>query len=327
MILAEGAELKDNNNEIYIIKKFIDNGGFAYVYLAQRKSDQRYFAIKAFLNAFDTVENYNSFLNEITLAQQISSPHAIKYEFVNDGIIYPELPLYIIMEYAEKGSLKKELIERKEKHEFYNEHELIKIFLELAYGMKDVNKILVHRDIKPENILVTNHGLKISDFGLAKYKGESTRYITFKGYGTAPYCAPEVWNNDKNSELMDIYSMGIVFYELATLNYPYDICSDDYREAHLYKNIQPISKWNKTLSVGLSSMITKMLEKSKSKRFHSWDEIINWIENDEMYSKTEISHIVEMAVNTQIIYDISRQKAEAEMKKRRVMTENWRILF
>lgn len=80
-----------------------------------------------------------------------------------------------------------------------------------------INAELVHRDIKPENILVSNDVLKISDFGLAKIASESTRTMSFKGYGTIPYIAPEAWNSDKNTIQMDIYSMGIVFYELATL--------------------------------------------------------------------------------------------------------------
>ena len=93
------------------------------------------------------------------------------------------------------------------------------MFLQLASGMKHINSILVHRDIKPDNILIVDDVLKITDFGLAKYAEATTRSVTFKGYGTKEYCAPEVCKNEKNTIYMDIYSMGIVFYEIATLKY------------------------------------------------------------------------------------------------------------
>lgn len=184
------------------------------------------------------------------------------------------------------------------------------MFHALSYGMRDINKCIVHRDIKPANILITNQGLKITDFGLSKYIDEATRNLTFKGYGTKAYCAPEVWNNEKNTMLMDIYSMGIVFYELATLNYPYEITMNNYSEAHLLKSIQPISKWNKNVPVGISLIITRMLEKLKSKRYQSWDKIIYDLENIKQ-DDTNISNVNEKAVNAQINYIFAQQERDA----------------
>lgn len=304
-----GMELKGKNNEIYTIQGFIKNGGFGYVYKAQRKSDNKIFAVKEFQNTIND-NNKFSFMNEIEMAQTIISPHTIKYEFVNDGKLFSDLPFYIIMEYAENGSLNDEIEKRKDKNAFFNENELLRMFLELAYGMKDINKRIVHRDIKPDNILITNQGIKITDFGLSKYIDEATRYLTFKGYGTEKYCSPEVWKKEKNTILMDIYSMGIVFYELASLNYPYEITNNNYSEAHLYKNIQPISKWNISIPVGISLMITRMLEKTKSKRFQSWDEIIDYLENIKQ-DDTSINNMAEKAVNAQINYIMAQQKRDA----------------
>lgn len=97
---------------------------------------------------------------------------------------------------------------------------LLNVFAQLAEGMREISKFLVHRDIKPDNILICNGKMKISDFGLSKLAGENTRTLTFKGYGSTKYVAPEAWNNDKNTIQMDIYSMGIVFYELAFYLFP-----------------------------------------------------------------------------------------------------------
>ena len=119
--------------------------------------------------------------------------------------------------------------------------------------MKCISEHLVHRDIKPENILNFHGVLKITDFGLSKISGESTKTMTFKGYGTSPYVAPEAWNNDRNTIQMDIYSMGIVFYELATLSYPYEkpTVNDPiaFRSMHLFKPAINPSSINKNLPV------------------------------------------------------------------------------
>ena len=153
-------------------------------------------------------------------AKLLDSENVIKYLYIHDGNEFPEYPPFIIMEYTDGGTLR-DLIANRNGQQFEVET-LMGYFEQLAHGMKCISEQLVHRDIKPENILNFHGVLKITDFGLSKISGESTKTMTFKGYGTSPYVAPEAWNNDRNTIQMDIYSMGIVFYELATLSYPYE---------------------------------------------------------------------------------------------------------
>lgn len=168
------------------------------------------------------------------------------------------------------------------------------MFLQLSKGMECINAVLVHRDIKPDNILINNDVLKITDFGLAKYVEATTRNVTFKGFGTLQYCAPEVWKNEKNTLQMDIYSMGIVFYELATLQYPYMVQAGDYMDAHLYGAVENPLKYNPQIPVGIVSLLNKMLQKSRSKRFSSWKEIIDLLETGDNREKQndEIAKLV-----------------------------------
>ena len=160
--------------------------------------------------------------------------------------------------------------------------------------------------------------LKISDFGLAKYLEATTRMVTFKGYGTSLYCAPEVWNGEKNTLQMDIYSMGIVFYELATLNYPYRVENDSYMDAHLYCSVENPLKFNAKLRPNIISIINKMLQKPISKRFSEWQEIINLLNagNIDNEQNKEIARLVQVTVKFQNETDIAIQKKQGEEERK-----------
>jgi serine/threonine protein kinase len=187
------------------------------------------------------------------MAQDIDHESIIKYHYIGytDGKID-----YIIMDYANGGNLQEFLNDRIKTGNQIENNDLVTYFVEISTGMKFLNEKVVHRDIKPENILLHNGRFKISDFGLSKISGKGTRTLTFKGYGTPSYIAPEAWVNDRNTIQMDIYSMGIVFYVLATLNYPYKIGGN-----HSIMDYEQI--------------IMKMMSKSTDNRYHNWDEILN----------------------------------------------------
>lgn len=190
--------------------------------------------------------------------------------------------------------------------------------MQLAHGMKCISEELVHRDIKPENILNFNGVLKITDFGLSKISGESTKTMTFKNGGTPLYIAPEAWNNDRNTVQMDIYSMGIVFYELATLSYPYDLPAQrdvfGLRDMHLYNPIINPATKNRELPPNIVTMIIKMLEKPIQKRYTNWDEIISALKTDPL-PKDDVSEIVNKAISIRNEKDLQRQRQQTAQKK------------
>lgn len=324
MIITIGSILPDNKGNKYEVIKNIKPGGFGQVFLCKRIQDDKRFAVKTMLNAFPSNEEYNAFQNEVNAARTVKGENVIKYEFFHDGSAYNEYPPYIIMEYANQGSLKDILDERRKSNQLFTNEEITEMLLQLARGMACINEVLVHRDIKPANILIKDSTLKITDFGLAKYTEASTRYVTFKGYGTKAYCSPEVWENDKNTIQMDIYSMGIVFYEIATLEYPYRVNGDQYEEAHLYTAAESPMKYNPNLEPRIVSIINKMLQKPRSKRFKNWKEIIDILESGEnlkLYDNTLVS-LVQAAVKSQNATDNAIDKKKAEEAKKRKEWEN-----
>lgn len=324
MIITIGSIIPDDNGNKYRVIDNIKSGGFGKVFLCERDADKKKFAVKTMLDTFPSAEEYDAFQNELMAAKEIKADNVIVYEFMHDGKTYEQYPPYIIMEFANQGSLRHLLEQRRKTKTFFTNGELTQMFLQLSYGMKCINSVLVHRDIKPDNILIVDNVLKITDFGLAKYAEAVTRSVTFKGYGTKEYCAPEVWKNEKNTIYMDIYSMGIVFYEMATLEYPYTVIGNDYADAHLFKSVKNPTRYNPTIDPKLVSIINKMLQKPTSKRFSEWQEIIDMLSTGNLLdsSDSKIVSFARAAVSMQNAKDNSIQKKQSEDEKKRNERQN-----
>ncbi len=324
-ILTIDSFVKDDKDNIYILDEIIGQGGFGYVFKAHRKNDNSIFAVKTTLPAFGNSSSVISFKNEIRTASKVFGENVIRYEYVHDGDTFSEFPPYIIMEYADRGTLKNLLKNKKQSGKIYTGDELISIFKQLAEGMREINSSLVHRDIKPDNILLCGNTLKISDFGLAKVAAESTRTMSFKGCGTPLYMAPEAWDFSKNTIQMDIYSMGIVFYELASLQYPYTPIPktlEECKSSHLYSVITNLSKLNPNLSPSIVSIINRMLDKSSKKRFSTWDDIIQLL-NVQTTTDSLIDKFVATAVAAKNTEDIMRQKNEFALQQQKKEKEDF----
>ena len=326
MIITIGSKVKDAKGNTYLLKEEIGQGGFGCVYKAVRESDDAIFAIKTLLYSFSNEEAVDSFKNEIALSAKINGDNVINYVYAHNGEEYPELPPYIIMEYATGGTLKDMIARRKGEKNPFTKEELIMIYKQLISGMKSINSLLVHRDIKPENILVCDDRLKVSDFGLAKISSEVTRTKTFKGFGSIPYIAPEAWNFDKNTIQMDIYSMGIVFYELAMFEYPYEIKTNDievYKNAHMYSPIKDSNTLKKTVGTDIASIILMMLEKPTQRRFKNWAEIEEKFQADESDAPEEMSAIIDFAISKKISKDVEAQRRIEEEERAKREKENF----
>ncbi|MCD1260570.1 serine/threonine-protein kinase [Paenibacillus athensensis] len=222
-MVAPGMTVFDGSGNEYSVGKILGHGGFGFVYEIQRKQDNMVFALKTLPSDFASIEAYQSFINESQMAMKVSHSNTINYIYVHDGKELSNLPPYIIMEYANQGTLLDMINNQKNTGEFFTNELLKMYFSQLIDGMEHINSVVVHRDIKPDNILVHDGVLKVADFGLSKVSNEHTRQLTFKGIGHIKYMAPERWRQEKNTIQNDIYSMGIVFYELATLRHPYNV--------------------------------------------------------------------------------------------------------
>ena len=322
MILTIGTLVKDDQGRQYILDELLGSGRFGSVFKAHRDDGTTY-AVKALLPTFDDDKAYLSFKNEIAQSLLVKSDNVIKYIYAHDGERYPNLPPYIIMEFANGGTLR-DLLDTRQLA-LFDLSTLVGSYRQLACGMLAISKNLVHRDIKPENILVADGELKISDFGLSKMAGESTRTLTFKGYGTAKYVAPEAWKNDNNTIQMDIYSMGIVFYELATLQYPYDISSIrdplGMRDVHLFQTAKAPSDINHDLPANIVAIIMRMMEKSVHRRFNNWEDIIAALEIKDM-PQGSLSSLINKAMAHRNEADLNWQKRQATEEKEKTEKQN-----
>lgn len=266
-------------NDIYDIVDVIGHGSFGNVYMAKNRSSGAIYALKTFQRTLVSEGEVRALFNEGNLAVNITHPNVVRVIYFHDGTRYPNLPPYMLMEYV-SGSTLKEVLDTRSPRNFFSQEEMTEIYKQLASGMKAINQRIVHRDIKPDNILVEQGVYKITDFGLSKIVDAATRSQTLKGIGAKAYYAPEAWRHEKNTPAMDIYSMGIVFYQIATLNYPYNSpVNDNWQDVHFFQPpIDPLT-FNSSLDIGIVQMLMKMMAKSPSARYQNWDEVSQKLDN------------------------------------------------
>jgi serine/threonine protein kinase len=235
------------------------------------------------------------------------------------------------MDFADGGTFRQVIDSQVSKKKFLPIKRIGTIFAALINGMEAINNVLVHRDIKPDNILIANGKPKISDFGLSKVVTEATRSTTFKGIGCLPYMAPEAWQLDKNTILMDIYSLGIVFYELATLRHPLAVTKGDvksWQDAHLYQNPSRPETINPDISPVFSQLIMKMMEKKLANRFQKWSEVREFLHKNEI-PITDNSQLVDSVLKKRIDADqkANEERLKAEKRKEAIKNQESLVSF
>lgn len=307
----------------YEITKPLGNGSFGLVFEIMNQAKKK-FALKTITTAWIDKTKLKSLLNEGKLSMKISHDNVLHVFFFHNGEDYPELPPYIIMEFADGGTLKDILEHHRKSNILFSNDELRNFYKQLANGMKCINETLIHRDIKPDNILIKDDRLKIADFGLSKLAGVATRSTSFKGINHIRYCSPEAWRLEKNTKTMDIYSMGIVFYELATLRFPYTIDSkgdiiEAWKDAHMFKFPEDPQKHNTDLDLKLSQIIIKMISKNTQDRYKSWEEILERIEGeiDDTKIPFDVTNLLKRAIKKKTESEQRRLEEMAEKKSRR----------
>ena len=305
----------------YQVIQFVNAGRFGLVYKVV-DSEGNPLALKTISTGLLDGEDLSTLINEGRLATEIRHSNVLAVVFFHDGTKYQNLPPYMLMEYADGGSLAEILKSRRQSKEFFAIEDLRTMFVQLASGMKAINEKLVHRDVKPDNILIAKGTLKISDFGLSKIVGAATRSQTLKGINHIRYCAPEAWHLDCNTPAMDMYSLGIVFYELATLANPYDVDDsgnpvDAWRNAHLTKVPEDPRKRNPDLPLWLVQLVTKMMSKRPQDRYSSWDHVIDRCEEtrEAATADTDVSGLVGRAFESGQKREQAQLKAEEERRR------------
>ena len=218
-------------NGFEIIKK-IGNGSFSVVYKVRRKADNNIYALKK-VKLFKLREKEKlAALNEVRILASIKSPFIISYKeaFIEES----DKSLCIVMEYADNGDLYQKICLYKKMNLLMEESDIWRIFIQMVKGLKILHDFkILHRDLKSANILLFNDGTaKIGDCNVSKiFYGD--RGLGHTQTGTPYYASPEVWSESPYDQKSDIWSLGIITYEMLMLNPPFKAGS---MEA-LYKKI------------------------------------------------------------------------------------------
>ena len=249
-------------NNRYQITERIGIGGMAEVYRAQDNVLGRLVAVKVMLPQYAADENFTQrFKQEAASAANLQSPYIVNvYDWGQDDGTY-----YIVMEYVRGSDLKTAIKQRGA----INQRKVAEIGSQVCQALSVAHGLdIIHRDIKPQNIMVQPDGnVKVMDFGIARAKN-STKEQTSSVLGTAHYISPEQAQGKELTAASDIYSLGVVLYESATGQLPFD--GPDAVSVAM-KQVQdepiPAREINPEIDPSLEAIIMKAMAKNPMERF------------------------------------------------------------
>lgn len=258
-MLTEGMFVGDR----YEIIGKIGTGGMSDVFKAKDHTLGRFVAIKVLKPEFSEDVNFvTKFRTEAQSAAGLEHPNIVNiYDVGSENGMH-----YIVMEYVE-GITLKTYIEKKGQLTF---KEAVSIAIQVGRGIEAAhNKGIIHRDIKPQNIIISTEGkVKVTDFGIARAATSNT--ISSDVMGSVHYASPEQARNGFVDGKSDIYSLGIVMYEMVTGRVPFD---GDTTVAvaiqHLQEEIVPPSAYASNLPISMEKIILKCTQKNPDRRYES----------------------------------------------------------
>jgi eukaryotic-like serine/threonine-protein kinase len=253
---------------------FYRKGGMGEVYSAIDIISNQKKAIK--LIPIGNKEEYDLLKTEFDISVSLKHKNIVNSDYYGEWKYKGTQYLYCVMDFYENGNFRDFLNSQSQE---ISPSIALKFMLDIAQGIEYAHTKVIHRDLKPENILLDDkQNLLICDFGLAKLIDAKTRTRTFKGSGTLPYMSPECWMLDSNTTLMDIYSMGILYFEILALRMPFTGKSElEFRDKHLYEQLPDLSIIRMDLPFRLTEMIYKMTNKRPSERYGSASDIVHII--------------------------------------------------
>ena len=263
-MLEIGSFLSDR----YEILSKVGAGGMSDVYKAKDHILSRFVAIKVLKQEFSEDSSFvTKFRAEAQSAAGLEHPNIVNiYDVGSENGLY-----YIVMEYVE-GITLKTYIEKKGQLSF---KESASIAIQVARGIEAAhNKNIIHRDIKPQNIIISTDGkVKVTDFGIAKATSSNT--ISSDVMGSVHYASPEQARNGFVDGRSDIYSLGIVMFEMVTGRVPFD---GDTTVAvalqHLQEEIARPSIYAQDLPISFEKIILKCTQKTPDRRYQTIEELL-----------------------------------------------------
>ena len=258
-MLSKGQKINDR----YEIIKTIGEGGMANVYLANDTILDRKVAIKVLRGDLSNDEKFiRRFKREALSVSNLSHPNIVEVYDVGEE----EGNYYIVMEYIEGKTLKQLL----QKRGALTLNEVIDIMLQLTDGLAHAHDAyIIHRDIKPQNIMIEDNGLiKITDFGIAMALNSTQLTQTNSVMGSVHYLPPEQANGKGSTVKSDIYSLGILMYELLTGSVPFKgDTAVEIALKHMKEKIPSIRKQNPTIPQSVENIVLKATAKNPKNRY------------------------------------------------------------
>jgi len=253
----------------YKILEKLGEGGMGVVYKAQDTKLKRTVALK-FLpqELLCDSESKARFMHEAQAASALNHPNITTIHEIDEV----EGECFISMEYIDGNSLKELIYKRTLAID-----QILGIALKIAEGLKAAHKKeIVHRDVKSDNVMVTDEGeVKIMDFGLAKLKGVTKLTKTGSTLGTLQYMSPEQAQGKEVDQRSDVFSFGVVLYEMITGQLPF---RGEHEAAVIYSIVneipEPLARYKANVSEGLQRIVDKALEKDRNTRYQSAAEVI-----------------------------------------------------
>lgn len=256
----------------YRIERRIGAGGMANVYLAQDETLGRRVAIKVLHQRYAEDSQFiERFLREASAAARLNHPNIVQvYDRGQGASTY-----YIAMEFVD-GMTLKDLVRRRGA---LTEQEVLAYARQALHALRFAHRNgIVHRDVKPHNMMVDTDGrLKIADFGIARAAADADSGLTEAGsiVGTAQYLSPEQAQGLDVAASSDLYSLGVVMFEMATGRVPFDGDSPvNVALKHVKDPAPRPSTYNSSVTPQIESIILKAMQKDPAQRYHSADEML-----------------------------------------------------
>ena len=254
----------------YEIQEIIGVGGMAVVYKAYDNIDDRIVAIKILKEEFLANEEFRRrFKNESKAIAVLSHPNIVKVYDVSFG----DKLQYIVMEYIDGITLKEYI----EQQKVINWKEALHFTTQILRALQHAHdKGIVHRDVKPQNIMLLQNGnIKVADFGIARFSRNETRTMTESAIGSVHYISPEQARGEITDEKADIYSVGVVLYEMLTGQLPFQ--SDNAVSVaimQLQSDAKRPREINPDIPLGLEQITLKAMQKNPRDRYQSAAEML-----------------------------------------------------
>jgi serine/threonine protein kinase/Flp pilus assembly protein TadD len=259
----------------YHILEKLGEGGMGVVYKAHDTKLDRIVALK-FLPQQVTVsaEDKARFLQEAKAISALNHPNIATIHDIDEV----DSQQFLVLEYIPGGTLKSKLKYLKSEDREFSIGEVLDYAIQAAEALAHAHRHqIIHRDVKTDNLMLTEEGkVKLTDFGLAKLRGSVQVTKTGTTVGTAAYMSPEQIRGEEVDQRSDIFSLGVVLYELVTTHLPFH---GEFETALSYsilnENPQPARTLRKNLPPALEKIIDRCLEKEKTKRYQRAEEVVD----------------------------------------------------